>query len=38
VLVRPAGDNVVLCPPYIVEETQIGTMVGVLADAIRCNA
>jgi beta-alanine--pyruvate transaminase len=35
VLVRPAGDNLVLCPPYIVDEAQIGTMVGVLADAIR---
>ena len=35
VLVRPAGDNLVLCPPYIVEPAQIDEMVGTLADAIR---
>ncbi|MES2424439.1 MAG: aminotransferase class III-fold pyridoxal phosphate-dependent enzyme [Pseudomonadota bacterium] len=38
VLVRPAGDNVVLCPPYIVEAAQIDEMVGTLAAAIRRNA
>ncbi|MCY7371818.1 MAG: aminotransferase class III-fold pyridoxal phosphate-dependent enzyme [Polaromonas sp.] len=38
VLVRPAGDNIVLCPPYIVEKPQIERMVGVLAAAIRRNA
>ncbi len=35
VLVRPAGDNIVLCPPYVVEAGQIGQMVDVLAAAIR---
>jgi beta-alanine--pyruvate transaminase len=38
VLVRPAGDNVVLAPPYIVEKAQIGQMVDVLASAIRQHA
>ena len=38
VLVRPAGENVVLCPPYIVEPSQIAQMVDVLAAAIRRNA
>ncbi|MES1977082.1 MAG: aminotransferase class III-fold pyridoxal phosphate-dependent enzyme [Pseudomonadota bacterium] len=38
VLVRPAGENIVLCPPYIVEQAQIDQMLGVLADAIRRNA
>ncbi|MES2189699.1 MAG: aminotransferase class III-fold pyridoxal phosphate-dependent enzyme [Pseudomonadota bacterium] len=34
VLVRPAGENIVLCPPYIVEQAQIDQMLHVLADAI----
>ena len=34
-LVRPAGDVLVMAPPYVVERKQIETMVGVLADAIR---
>ncbi len=38
VLVRPAAENIVLCPPYIVEKAQIEHMVGVVADAIRKNA
>jgi beta-alanine--pyruvate transaminase len=38
VLVRAAGDNLVFCPPYIVERAHIETMVGVLADAIRRHA
>ena len=38
VLVRPAGENVVLCPPYIVQETHIAQMVDVLAAAIRKHA
>jgi beta-alanine--pyruvate transaminase len=38
VLVRPAGDNIVLCPPYIVDKPQIERMVGVVADSIRRNA
>ena len=38
VLVRPAGDNIVLCPPYIVDKPQIECMVGVVADSIRRNA
>lgn len=35
VLVRSAGENLVLCPPYIVSKVQIDEMVGVLAAAIR---
>lgn len=38
VLVRPAGENIVLCPPYIVEETHIARMMDVLVAAIRKNA
>ena len=34
VLVRPAGENIVVCPPYIVDNAQIGLIVSVLADAI----
>jgi beta-alanine--pyruvate transaminase len=33
-LVRPAGDNIVLCPPFIIEPAQIERMVDLLADAI----
>jgi adenosylmethionine-8-amino-7-oxononanoate aminotransferase len=32
--VRPAGENLVLCPPYIVEPSHIDQMVSILADAI----
>ena len=35
VLVRPAGENLVLAPPYIVNSAQIEQMVGTLADAIK---
>jgi beta-alanine--pyruvate transaminase len=35
VLVRSAGDNLVLAPAYVVEPAQIEQMVGVLAQAIR---
>ena len=38
VLVRPAGENLVLAPPYIVEKSQIEQMVGTLGDAIRKHA
>jgi beta-alanine--pyruvate transaminase len=38
VLVRAAGENLVLCPPYIVEKEHIDKMVNVLADSIRKNA
>ena len=38
VLVRPAGENIVLCPPYIVDRSQIELLVSVLADAIVKNA
>ena len=38
VLVRPAGENLVVCPPYIVETEHIERIVNVLADAIRKNA
>ena len=37
-LVRPAGDVVVIAPPYIVEKSHIDTLVNTLADAIRKNA
>jgi len=37
-MVRPAGDNLVLAPPYIVEAAQIDTMVSVLAEAIKRHA
>jgi beta-alanine--pyruvate transaminase len=35
VLVRPAGDNLVFCPPFIVEPAQIDQMVSTLAAAVR---
>ncbi len=38
VLVRPAGDNVVVCPPFIVEKSQIDQIVSTLAAAIRQHA
>ncbi len=38
VLVRPAADNIVICPPYIVEHEHIERIVNVVADAIRSNA
>ena len=37
-LVRPAGENVLLCPPYIVEKSQIDTLINVMADSIRKHA
>ena len=38
VLVRNAGDVLVLAPPFIVEREHIETMVSVLADAVRRHA
>ncbi|MES2511766.1 MAG: aspartate aminotransferase family protein [Pseudomonadota bacterium] len=38
VLVRPAGENIVLCPPYIVEQQHIDRMLNVVANAIRRHA
>ena len=38
VWLRAAGDNLVLCPPYIVESGQIDQMVQTLADSIRRHA
>ncbi|MEY4980445.1 MAG: hypothetical protein RLZZ352_2715 [Pseudomonadota bacterium] len=35
VLVRNAGENLVFAPPFIVNKSQIETLVGVLADAIK---
>jgi beta-alanine--pyruvate transaminase len=35
VLVRPAGENLVVCPPFIVEQEHIDRIVNVLGDAIR---
>lgn len=38
VLLRPAGETLVICPPYIVEKEHIERIVDVLADSIRKNA
>ncbi|MDP2032482.1 MAG: aminotransferase class III-fold pyridoxal phosphate-dependent enzyme [Polaromonas sp.] len=38
VLVRPAGENIVICPPYIVEKQHVERIVSVVSDAIRKNA
>ena len=35
VMVRPAAENIVVCPPYIVTDAQIDQIVSVIADAIR---
>ena len=35
VLVRPAAENIVICPPYIVEKEHIDRILNVVADAIR---
>jgi beta-alanine--pyruvate transaminase len=37
-LVRPAGDVLVIAPPYIVEKSHIDQLVNTLADSIRKNA
>ena len=37
VLVRPAGENLVVCPPYILENQHVERIVNVLADAIARN-
>jgi beta-alanine--pyruvate transaminase len=37
-LVRPAGDVVVIAPPYIVEKTHIDRLVNTLADSIKAHA
>lgn len=37
-LVRPAGDVVVIAPPYIVEKSHIDQLVNTLADSIRRHA
>ena len=38
VWLRAAGDNIVICPPYIVENAQLDQMVQTLADSIRRHA
>jgi beta-alanine--pyruvate transaminase len=38
VLVRPAGENIVICPPYIIEKEHIARIVEVVGDSIRKNA
>ncbi|WP_029526443.1 aminotransferase class III-fold pyridoxal phosphate-dependent enzyme [Polaromonas glacialis] len=38
VLVRPAAENIVVCPPYIVEKGHIDRIVNVVGDAIRKHA
>ncbi len=37
-LVRAAGENLVLCPPYVVEQSHIDELVGTLAAAIKRQA
>jgi beta-alanine--pyruvate transaminase len=37
-LVRPAGDVLVIAPPYIVEKSHIDQLVNTLADSIKRNA
>ncbi|MES1265864.1 MAG: aminotransferase class III-fold pyridoxal phosphate-dependent enzyme, partial [Variovorax sp.] len=37
-LVRPAGDVLVIAPPYIVEKSHIDELVNTLADSIKRNA
>jgi len=37
-LVRPAGDNLVLAPPYIVENSHIDQLVSTLAASIKQHA
>ncbi len=37
-LIRAAGENLVLCPAFTVEKAQIEQMVGILADSIRRHA
>jgi beta-alanine--pyruvate transaminase len=37
-LIRAAGDNLVLCPAFTVDKAQIEQMVGTLADSIRRHA
>jgi beta-alanine--pyruvate transaminase len=34
-LVRPAGDVLVIAPPYIVEKSHIDALVNTLADSIK---
>ena len=38
VLVRAAGDNLVICPAFTVDKSQIDQIVGTLADSIRRHA
>jgi beta-alanine--pyruvate transaminase len=38
VLVRPAGENIVLCPPYIVDAAQIDQLVSTVATSIKKHA
>ena len=38
VLVRPAGENIVICPPYIVEKEHLDRILNVLADSIHRHA
>jgi len=34
-LVRVAGENLILAPPFIIERAHIDELVGTLADAIK---
>ena len=38
VIVRPAAENIVICPPFIVEKGHIDQIVNVVGDAIRKHA
>jgi beta-alanine--pyruvate transaminase len=37
-MVRPAGENIVICPPYIVEKSHIDQIVNTVAESIRKHA
>ena len=37
VLVRPAAENIVICPPFIVEKDHIDRIMNVVADAVRAH-
>ena len=38
VLVRPAAENIVICPPFIVEKEHIDRIINVVSDAIKKHA
>jgi beta-alanine--pyruvate transaminase len=38
IMVRPAAENLVLCPPYVAEKSHIDQLVGTLAEGIKKHA